>query len=467
MNKNQKYRRGALVTVVIITVVAVFANLLVQKLFEQYPLKIDVSSNKLFSLSQSTQDLLNGLNTDITIMYIESSGPSSSENQQYVPEQVKQVVDVYRSHSGGKIKVESVDPATNPDLAKKYPNLMMEYSSIVFAAGDRAKEVKSSEWISYTSGEMNYEFESLFTNAIAYVVSEELPKVYFSVGHGEQGEDSQAAYYIQNENYQTGEVTLLNQDIPSDCKVLFIIAPDRDFTDTEIDRLDQYLTNNGKVQIYFDATKSGLPKLYDYLKEWGMQVNDDVVLEQAADKIVTNALGIVPDLESMKFTDALIDGQMTVVAPVSKSIDILPSNVKGATVEPVMQSSEESFSKVNMESGSMELEEGDIQGPRTLGVSSRAGTDLESKLLVYGSVQMISETMLNPQYGLANKDLLMNSVAWMEGNDNKIAIRPKPEVSSSLIMTKMQGLIMTYAIIGIFVLFLAYSIFIWYRRRRR
>lgn len=464
MNKNKKYRRGALITVVIITVVAVFANLLVQKLFEQYPLKLDVSSNKLFSLSQSTLDLLDRLDTGITVLYLEGTG---SEGQMYVPDQVKRVVDVYRSHSGGKIKVESVDPARNPDLAQKYPDLMMEYSSIIFAAGDRAKEVKSSEWISYSSSEVNYQFESLFTNAIAYVTNDEFPKIYFSVGHGEQGGDSQAAYYIQNENYQTGEVALLNEDIPADCKALFIIAPSKDFTDTEIDRLDRYLTNNGKVQIYFDATKSGLPKLYDYLKEWGLQVNDDVVLENAADKVVTNALGILPELESTKFTDTLIENKMTVVAPVSKSIDILPSNIKGATVEPVMQSSDDSFSKVNMDSSSMEMQDGDIKGPRTLGASSRTGTDLENKLLVYGSVQMISETTLNAQYGFANKDLLLNSVAWMEGNDNKIAIRPKPEVSSRLIMTKLQGLVMTWVIVAIFVLFLAYSVFVWYRRRRR
>ena len=119
MNKNKKYRRGALITVVIITVVAVFANLLVQKLFEQYPLKLDVSSNKLFSLSQSTLDLLDRLDTDITVLYLEGTG---SEGQMYVPDQVKRVVDVYRSHSGGKIKVESVDPARNPDLAQKYPD---------------------------------------------------------------------------------------------------------------------------------------------------------------------------------------------------------------------------------------------------------------------------------------------------------------------------------------------------------
>ena len=152
MNKNKKYRRGALITVVIITVVAVFANLLVQKLFEQYPLKLDVSSNKLFSLSQSTLDLLDRLDTDITVLYLEGTG---SEGQMYVPDQVKRVVDVYRSHSGGKIKAESVDPARNPDLAQKYPDLMMEYSSIIFAAGDRAKEVKSSEWISYSSSEVS------------------------------------------------------------------------------------------------------------------------------------------------------------------------------------------------------------------------------------------------------------------------------------------------------------------------
>jgi len=182
---------------------------------------------------------------------------------------------------------------------------------------------------------------------------------------------------------------------------------------------------------------------------------------------VTNALGILPELESTKFTDTLIENKMTVVAPVSKSIDILPSNIKGATVEPVMQSSDDSFSKVNMESSSMEMQDGDIKGPRTLGASSRTGTDLENKLLVYGSVQMISETTLNAQYGFANKDLLLNSVAWMEGNDNKIAIRPKPEVSSRLIMTKLQGLVMTWAIVAIFVLFLAYSVFVWYRRRRR
>ena len=115
----------------------------------------------------------------------------------------------------------------------------------------------------------------------------------------------------------------------------------------------------------------------------------------------------------------------------------------------------------------MEMQDGDIKGPRTLGASSRTGTDLENKLLVYGSVQMISETTLNAQYGFANKDLLLNSVAWMEGNDNKIAIRPKPEVSSRLIMTKLQGLVMTWAIVAIFVLFLAYSVFVWYRRRRR
>ena len=92
----------------------------------------------------------------------------------------------------------------------------------------------------------------------------------------------QAKTFLEGEGYVTEARNLsVEGRVPEDAAALVIAGPTRDFTKEEADAVQAYLEKGGKVFVALDPSgeKGDLLNLKGVLKNWGIGVNDDLVLD--------------------------------------------------------------------------------------------------------------------------------------------------------------------------------------------
>ncbi len=133
-----------------------------------------------------------------------------------------------------------------------------------------------------------FQGERQFTAALLAVTSAASLKAYFLEGHGEHpimGTDTNMGYStfaaIAEQNYiKPIELHSLlgNNIIPPDCNLLVIAGPSRPLQDVELEKIERYLTQGGRLLALFNSfsaeKETGLERL---LRKWGVEVSDRVI----------------------------------------------------------------------------------------------------------------------------------------------------------------------------------------------
>ena len=143
--------------------------------------------------------------------------------------------------------------------------------------------------------------------------------------------------------------------------------------------------------------------------------------------------------------------------PIAQGLDASGST---AEVTELLTTSSFSFSKVaGFELDTYEYEDGDIEGPFTVGVSIT--TEKEGQIVWFSASDFLSD-MYNAYSSGANVDLTMNAMSSLMGEREAIAIRSKSlnynyltisDSTSSTLKFLMIGVFpLTYLCIGIFVI---------------
>jgi ABC-type uncharacterized transport system len=130
--------------------------------------------------------------------------------------------------------------------------------------------------------------EMMFTTMLLAVVNPRPLKAYFLQGDGEPsltetGEtDYQKFGAMLAESYIATEPLWLAGDapVPDDCNLLIIAGPQTEFKGAELQKIDQYLTQGGRLFVLFNYLSIKHPTgLEPILQKWGVNVIPDVVVE--------------------------------------------------------------------------------------------------------------------------------------------------------------------------------------------
>ena len=174
---------------------------------------------------------------------------------------------------------------------------------IIFDCGGKAQRIDGSALAQYTleqvPSEKEREYrrkpvaflgESLFTAALLQVTNPKPLKAYFLQGHGEHQLDSgdQLIGYINfsgvlRQNYMQVEgLSLLGSNsVPMDCDLLVIAGPTTALPEIELERIDQYLAQGGRLLALFNfqciGKDSGLEKIF---AKWGIEVGSNVIADR-------------------------------------------------------------------------------------------------------------------------------------------------------------------------------------------
>ncbi|MDO5784981.1 MAG: GldG family protein [Eubacteriales bacterium] len=453
----------------------ILLNLVCTTLTDRYDLTLDLTSNRLYEITDTTKDLLGSMEdtVDITILADEDTFRTDSYYGK-----VHTMLGKYANLAGDKLNIEYIDPYTNPNAVSKYSDLAatIQEGSVIVSCNDHTRVLNATDF--YTTEASSYsgystvtgfQGEQALTSAITAVTSDETPVVYILQGHNESISTSLTTLFT-NAGYSVSLLNLTEEkDIPEDAAILVLSLPQADYTEDEVDRIDAFIKNGGDLMV-FDGTASptSLPVLYSYLKEWGIAVQADMVLD--ADYNIDEAPDILAQLTDAAANDDIADSDLTLITPNAKSIVAqLDSSVSDRTVTALMESRDTSYAKVltdETQYDSYTKEDGDTDGPFTLAaLADYTGNDNGGQVFVCSAGIMMSDDLMGAS-SLLNQSFLSNVVAQLQPEIDMVSI-PAKSLSAEPLITGTTTQFVLFAILALIPLGLfAAGIVVFVRRRR-
>jgi ABC-2 type transport system permease protein len=214
--------------------------------------RIDLTENKVFTISRVSRQLFQEIPERVFITYYVSDKLKSLYT---FPAQIEDLLYEYAAYSRGKIKVEVVDPlvggeATRAEALGVYPqqievverderSVAQVYTGIVIQYLDRYQTIPVVSRIE----SLEYDL----TSKIRRVVTDEERVVGLLVGDAERTvqNDFATLFAALSEDFQVRPVEL-GGDIPEDVDMLFVLGG-RDLDDFDLYPIDQYIMHGGRV----------------------------------------------------------------------------------------------------------------------------------------------------------------------------------------------------------------------------
>ncbi len=331
--------------------------------------RIDLSANSMYTLSSETEDLISKINEPITIYLI---APTGEEN-----DGIRTFLERY-CFKNKNIKLKLLDPLADADKIFEYCGSTPPANSIVVESSKRYKFIPYYDLFYFDNNAYNYNFqiyatyresgaisdisftdflkkyavyEGLFTgyeyeesvnSAIRYVISDSLKKVYVVVGHEEDAPSFDVSNLIGNFGIDISWINLDRIEVPQDTDLL-LLFPNSDITDTEKNKLSEYMKNGGKLFLVtsYGIDYSGLNYL---LNEYGLESDGKYLCE---DNELYNYEKIpaytVPDVTDEGLADILEDQAGTILLAGTTAITLMENVPQGITIKPILTTSPESY----------------------------------------------------------------------------------------------------------------------------
>ncbi len=453
----------------IFIVIVVVINMIVGAIPSKYS-QLDVSSSKLYTIGDETKKVLKALDKDVTIYQIAQSGSEDDT--------ISNLLKRYEDESK-HIKVEVKDPVVNPKFASEYTTDDLAANSLIVVCGDRNKVISYNDmystsvdyntWQQTTTG---FDGEGQITSAIGYVTSEDLPIMYTLSGHGEKDLDSSFKEDIQKANIDIKELNLLTEGkVPDDADCLMIVSPTSDISEDEKTEILDYLEAGGKAMIFSDYTQDDLPNFDAVLANYGVKRAEGIVFEGDSQHYgMQMSYYLVPTVNSTDASSETASAGSYVLAPYAQGIQKTDDVRDTVTIDSILTTSDQAYSKINMQSSQIEKEDGDVDGPFDLGVAitEKLDDDKETQIVYYSTANLM-ESQVNQMVSGGNEKLLLESLSWMTSTDesSSVSISSKSLQSASLTVTDYDAAFWKICTIGLIPgVFLVAGFLIWLRRRK-
>ena len=447
-------------------VAVVLVNLIAGQLPSRY-LKYDVSSQKLFTTGEQTEEILKGLDEDITLYLIAQQGSEDATLQE--------LLERYEGLSS-HIKVETKDPVLYPNFVSQYTSENLSENSVLVVGQNRSKAVDyydiyqySMDYSTYSSTLSSFDGEGQITSAITYVTAEDMPVVYTLAGHDEADLSTTVTSSIEKENIELKSLSLLTEEaVPEDAKAVIINGAISDISEDEKNKLEAYMEQGGQVVTLLGYTEKDTPNLDSLLSDYGITLAGGMVLESDSRHHIPNyPYYLLPDIQSSGYTSDV--SSRYVLMAFAQGMTESAEHSDNLTYESLLTTSNQSYSKTDLQSENLSQEENDIAGPFDLGavVTKITEEGTEAKLVVFSSETLLDEQVDSMVSG-GNSTLFMNVMSQLVDHESTVSIEPKSMSTEYLTVNAGSAIFWgLLTIILIPLLLLATGGVIWFGRRKR
>lgn len=473
--RSRKFKYGALATVItILFIVAVIViNMIASVLGDRYPLKVDLTQEQMFQMTQESIDFLQGVDKDVNITVLASESEFSSINTYYM--QAATLIKQYAQYSN-RITVDFVDTAQNPGILNKYDTTTEKLSagSILVESGDRHVVVDTADLFNIEDSYIkSSKAEQAMTAAVLNVTSEDQVQISILVGY-EEGDYTGFASLLKNNNYNVVEQNIVSdQEIDPNSQFAIIYAPTRDYTEEAIQKLNDFMSNNeryGKsVLLVGSSNQAKLPNIASFLEQWNIAMDGSLAAELNTNYLFqASYLYNFCDYGEEAYTEKLPNTKIPVAMPYSNRIEVLNTDM----VKVLLQTSSDAVIRPATADKNWQPDTNKMEGPLpTAVISSKTKydgtTELTGNVIVVGSEYALDKNFLSST-SFNNSAYFLNIFNKIADREDTITIESKEVDAKELGINQSQvnanGIIF---MIILPILILVIGLVIWIRRRNR
>lgn len=499
--KKLKYGTLATIFTLIVTAIIVAVNLITQNVTEKYDLTLDLTNNDIFTISQDTIDYLG--NVDQKVQIIVLADKSAFENTAIYYKQASEVIQKYALYSDN-VTVEFIDMNKNPNYVSKFKELykgdLSEGDIVVYREAtseddsDRLKVLTLSTLFNTTQDSYDNttitesKAEQELTSAVMYVtdanpkkavlVSTDMPSSVYA--------SAQSLLQMLNSNgYDLEEVDLLTADLDVESTdLLLILSPLNDFNDDVIDKISDFLYNDGslgKNVLYMANYDQNTTNNIDaFLEEWGFAIGDSYIAESdtSASQTVTvyglqsaikSSIGVITNDD---YSSLVSDPTLPIAVPVSRPIDVLWETNGDRETSVILTTSNTSAlipldADSNFDISTAETGEQNVMAIGSKYIFDDNNDKITSNVMVMGSAFM-SDIYITQDTSYNNGEFILNSINNMTGKSSGITIVPKSLSISTISISEAQvQTIRAVVMFGIPIVIVAIGVVVYIRRRNK
>jgi hypothetical protein len=479
------WRRWSIGLDAVLVVLVVFAVVvMVNYLSQDYYARFRVSSTTRHMLWPRTVGFVKSLTNQVNvIVYYDKKEPLYSI--------VTDLLDEYRLVNP-RISIRTVDyqrdPAAALKLKEKYGFLGAAAAKdlVIFECNGRVRPVDGGALSQYVleqvPNEKEREFrrkpvaflgETLFTAALLDVANPRPLKAYFLQGHGEHAPDSaddkvgylKFASVLGDNNIRVETLSLRGTNaVPMDCNLLIIAGPTTAIPATELERIEQYLAQGGRLLALLNFFSAGKPTgLEPILAKWGVVAGDSIIADPDNSVTGTGNDMAVSHFSKHPIVNPLLLSSLHLILP--RSVAAARQRAQPADApkaEEIAFSGPKAFAKDEpLRPRSFPLivavEKGALKG-----VVTERGT---TRIVVAGDSIFLANHQID---SAANRDFAAYAANWLlERTQLLEGLAPRPMPEYRIVMTKAQLQSAELVLLGAMpggVLLLGGLV--WFRRRR-
>ncbi len=483
VNRRQLVKTGTLSAgVLLLAALLVMVNYFGGKYYKRF----DWTKSQLYSLSEKTLNVLEGLNRDVEFIVFLS--PEQGEIYQPTTELLSRYGAASR-----RVRVRIVDAAKKPVEAQQ---LVQKYgvttTGVVVTSGDDKRVIASNDLAELdfrsfqTTGApqmTGFKGEQLFTSTILQLSEGRKPKILFTTGHGEHSLDDQsgrglsgAHQILGRDNFELEEWASLGKPaVPAGTDLLVIAGPTGSFVQPELNAFSAYLNNGGRMLVLLDPTLSpaggsGLVStgLESWLARFGIQAGQNIVVDPSnplpffgPETIFSKEYGDHP------VTRALAEGDLPVLLSVVRSV--VPGSAPGINASELLRTSAEGWGEtdlVNLNQVGRDAQ--DLAGPVSIGVVAESGSTAPGKrpmrLVAIGDSDFAANQLMQANVG--NTVLLSNALNWLVEREALLGIPPKKTEQVKLTLTQGEFNVVRLVAAAMPLLSVLAGVVVFFRRRR-
>jgi len=413
----------------------------------EYRVEHDLTSARRNTLSAATLDVLSKLDGPVSVTGYALERSSRGDN---IHQEIREFIRPYQ-RAKRDLTLTLVDPREQPKAAAD--------------AGVRAPIELVVEYKRRTVRLTDFN-EQTFANALMRLARGAERLVLWLDGHGERKMNGAANHdlgefgrQLVSKGFRVASVNLvLAQEMPANAALLVIAAPQVDVLPAETEKIRRYVASGGNLLWLIDPEPlHGLAPIAEAL---GLVLTPGMVVDPQAAGLnapVTHALAAVYGRH------AVTNGfNLVTVFPRARQISTIESDEW--RIKPLVEVAPRGCVKTGKLEGACDPKR-DIPGPIVVATAlERTVGDRQQRVVVTGSGSFLSNTFV----GIGgNRDLGVNLVNWLSGDDNLITLQPRSSGDDRIDIDQTVLYLIAFSFLMVIPLaFMITGVVIWWRRRR-
>ncbi|MCK5759821.1 MAG: Gldg family protein [Candidatus Delongbacteria bacterium] len=517
---NNKIRKNIILDISIISIVtSIFvANILSIYFFK----RLDLTEGNIYSLSDSSKNILSSLNDKLEIKcFFSQDLPPELKN---IPSLIKDNLEEYKTYSNGNLSYKFIDPIKDQKdfedqiIENQLPSAQVEilekdefkikrvFLGMILTYKDRKEIIP---YIRHTDlSTLEYEISS----RIKKISSDEIYTIGVMKGYSTtELEKLKNLYQLVTQQYKVEEINVLSEKFtPDNVSVMLVISPKENLDNEALLALDQYIMKGGKVAFFIDKTnikeetqyaKLNYTNIDSILKIYGVTVNNDLVGDANGSFITTTSqkgfysmknklqYPFIPVITRLNKDNVITENIERLSLYFASSLDTTHALDADVKMEIIARTSDRSFSHsfpFNI------LADRDIEDYKydkkylpiitTLSGSFRSAfsdtklykmPDLilkskKTRMIVSGDAEFFEDHKLN---SIESLEIVLNMIDWLIADECLIAIRSKNITFRPLKFVNQTGRlyikILNIATIPFFLIFLGFYRWLTEKKRKK